>query len=355
MTDANRPVDGAGNYGDDMLRAALVRGELDPDTPEEAPRSALRRLLGSRNASIAIAGALLFAIFSLTTSTFLTEFSIINMVRNVAITGIVAVGMTLLFVVGEIDLSVGSVQGFLTIVLGVFITRLGLDPWASAGLVILCGIGTGLLTGLIRTLLNIPSFIVTLAMLTAYRSLALIVSNERPMSMDPTGSLFDLTGGSFLHVPWLIIWMLIVVAVGGFLLSRTRYGFHAYATGGNVEAARDAGINTNRVKLIAFCITGGLVAFSSILLFGYLHVAEPTSGVGLEFRAIGAVVVGGAALTGGRGTVTGTFIGTLIIGIIWSGMVQLGFSQGAADIAAGFLIIAVGTADLLLQRAGARR
>jgi ribose transport system permease protein len=195
---------------------------------------------------------------------------------------------------------------------------------------------------------------VTLAMLTAYRSLALIVSDERPMSVEPVGSFFELTGGAIFNIPWLIIWMLVVMVAGAILLRHTRYGYHAYATGGNLEAARDSGINTNRVKLIAFAITGGLVGLAAVLLFGYLRVAEPTSGTGFEFRVIGAAIVGGTALTGGLGTIFGTFIGTLVIAIITGGMVLLGFSQGASDMATGFLIIAVGTVDLLMRRAVAR-
>ena len=119
-------------------------------------------------------------------------------------------------------------------------------------------------------------------------------------------------------------------------------------------AARDSGINTNRVKLIVFAMTGGLVGLAAVLLFGYLRVAEPSSGAGFEFRVIGAVIVGGAALTGGLGTIQGTLIGTLIIAIITGGMVLLGFSQGVADIVTGLLIIVVGTIDLLLRRAAAR-
>jgi ribose/xylose/arabinose/galactoside ABC-type transport system permease subunit len=236
------------------------------------------------------------------------------------------------------------------ILLGVLVDRWSLGPWSAAVLVILIGIGTGVLNALIRILLNIPSFIVTLAMLTAYRSAALIVSDERPISASGEGTFFWVTGGSILGIPWLIIWMLVVMAVGAIVLRSTRYGFHAYATGGNLEAARDCGIDTDRVKLIAFAMTGGLVGLAAVLLFGYLHVAEPTSGTGFEFRVIGAVIVGGAALTGGLGTILGTLIGTLIIAIITGGMVLLGFSQGAADVSTGFLIIAVGIVDLLLRR-----
>jgi ribose/xylose/arabinose/galactoside ABC-type transport system permease subunit len=338
------------DFGENAVRVVLAGAQPDVVGIEGPRHPFLRRWLGSRNVTIAIAGILLCVLFSLTTDSFLTEFNLVNMVRSVALIGTVAVGMTLLFVVGEIDLSVGSVFGFLTIVFGVLVVRDGVDPWLTSALVILLGIGTGLLNGLIRTLLNIPSFIVTLAMLTAYRSLALIVSNERPMSVDAAGAFYWVTGGSIFHIPCLILWMLVVTLLGGIVLLKTRFGYHAYATGGNPEAARDAGIDIMRVKLVAFAGIGGLCGLAAALLFGYLHVAEPTTGTGFEFRVIGAVVVGGAALTGGRGDVVGTLIGTLIIAVITGGMVLMGFSQGAADIAAGGLIIAAGTIDLLLQR-----
>lgn len=353
MTDVSPNSKARGNYGEDVLGAALTRNDIATDAQTAAASSHLRQFLAKRDFAIATAGLLLCIAFSLTTDTFLTEFNLTNMVRNVSLIGIVAVGMTFLLILGEIDLSVGSALGFLVIVFGVLATRLSLDPWLAAALVILSGIATGVLTALIRILLNIPSFIVTLAMLTAYRSLALIVSDERPMSINPDGIFFWLTGGSIFRIPWLIIWMLAVMIVGAIILQYTRFGYHVYATGGNLNAARDSGINTNRVKLIAFAMTGGLVGLAAVLLFGYLRVAEPSSGAGFEFRVIGAVIVGGAALTGGVGTILGTFIGTLVIAIITGGVVLLGFSQGAADICIGFLIIAVGTIDLLLRRAAA--
>lgn len=355
MIDAGQHPQVRQDHGEGALGAALARDDLVADEAAEPPRSRLRLIVARRDVGVAAAGVLLFLLFSVLTDSFLTEFNLTNMVRNVSLIGVVAVGMTLLLIVGEIDLSVGSVFGFLTVVLGVLVVRWSFDPWSAAGLVILFGIATGVLNGLIRILLNIPSFIVTLAMLTAYRSLALIVSNERPMSAAPEGAFFWVTGGSIFNIPWLIIWMLAVMLVGGIVLHYTRFGFHAYATGGNLDAARDSGINTNRVKLIAFAVTGGLCGLAAALLFGYLRVAEPTSGTGFEFRVIGAVIVGGAALTGGLGTIQGTLIGTLIIAIITGGMVLLGFSQGAADISTGALIIGVGTADLLLRRAAARQ
>jgi ribose transport system permease protein len=167
MTDAGQPAGTPQDYGEDALTAALGRDDAALDERPAQMQSPLRRLLAKRDVAIAAAGILLFLFFSLTTNTFLTEFNLTNMVRNVSLIGIVAVGMTFLLIVGEIDLSVGSVLGFLVVVFGVLVARLTLDPWLAAVLVILFGIATGVLNGLIRILLNIPSFIVTLAMLTA--------------------------------------------------------------------------------------------------------------------------------------------------------------------------------------------
>jgi hypothetical protein len=170
MTDVSPNSETRRDYGEDVVGAALTRDDLAADSQAAPASSHLRQLMAKRDFAIATAGLLLCVAFSLTTDTFLTEFNLTNMVRNVSLIGIVAVGMTFLLIVGEIDLSVGSVMGFLIIVIGVLVTRWAFDPWPAALLVILFGIATGVLTGLIRVLLNIPSFIVTLAMLTAYRS-----------------------------------------------------------------------------------------------------------------------------------------------------------------------------------------
>jgi ribose transport system permease protein len=341
----------ADHEGEDALVDEALRRE---DDPRGAAQAGWRRQLARRNMTILLAAIAVFALFALTTNTFLTEFNLANMGRNVSLIGIVAVGMTLLFVVGEIDLSVGSLLGLMTLAVGIMVVDWSVNPWLAAAVAVALGLLLGLFAGAIRVVTNIPSFIVTLALLTAYRSLTLIISGERPRPIDPQGSFFDLTGGTVFHVPWLVVWMLAVMVAGGIVLERTRFGYHAYATGGNLRAARQSGIRTDRAKLFAFAITGMLVGFAAALLFGYLHVAEPTTGTGFEFRVIGAVVVGGCALTGGQGTVFGTLIGTLIIGMITTGMVLLGFSQNMGDVANGALIVGVGTIDLLLRRASRR-
>ena len=310
--------------------------------------------LQSRNLIITLVAVALFIFFSVATDHFLTADNLLNILRNLSFVGIVAVGMTYLFIAGELDLSVGSVFGFLTVLMGFLVARNGFDPWIAMLVVIAVGLVIGALNGLVTTGLNIPSFIVTLGALTAFRSLALILSGQDPATTEGEGLFYDVTGGYIGGIfPWLVVWMAVVMLIGGVILATTRFGQHVYATGGNRDAARNSGINVNRVKIICFMVTSGLCGLIAALIWGYLHVAAPITGTGFEFRVIGAVIIGGVALTGGRGTIYGTFLGAIIIGIITNGLVLLGFSQYFGDVATGFLIILVGTLDVIVQRGAA--
>lgn len=346
---------GADLDGDELLEAAL---SLEPQT-ESSPiaagwRRAAYAVLANRNLTITVAGLIVFAFFSLTTRQFLTPNNLLNVVRNISLIGIVAVGMTYLLVAGEIDLSVGSVYGVLTVGIGLLVSTMGLDPWLATLVAIGAGVVIGTLNGILVTRFGIPSFIVTLAMLTAYRSAALILSGQKPSVTQGEGLFYQLTGGSIGPVPWLIMWLLAVGTIGGVVLSTTSFGYHVYATGGSLEAARNSGINTARVKTVCFALTSGLCGLVAALLWGYLHTAAPVTGTGFEFRVIGAVIVGGVLLSGGRGTIYGSLMGAVIIGMITSGLVLMGFSQDIGDVATGVLIVAIGTIDLLARRTAAR-
>jgi len=336
------------------LTEALGREVIS--TPQQTRRQAFVRLiLQSRNLVITVVAIIIFIYFSVATDRFLTADNLFNLLRNLSFLGIVAVGMTYLFIAGELDLSVGSVFGFLTVLMGFLVGRNGFDPWIGMLCAIAVGILIGAMNGLVVTRLNIPSFIVTLGALTAFRSLALILSGQNPATTEGIGFFYDVTGGYIAGtIPWLIVWMAVVMLNGGIILAFTKFGAHVYATGGNREAARNSGINVNRVKIICFMLTSGLCGLCAGLIWGYLHVAAPITGTGLEFRVIGAVIVGGVALTGGRGTIYGTLIGAIIIGIITNGLVLLGFSLYYGDVATGVLIVVVGTLDLYVRRAAAR-
>jgi ribose transport system permease protein len=354
MTSTTEATQDSFDDAEDILNEAIAQ-EVTAAPAERQWQAFWRRLLVSRNLALTLVAVIIFIFFSITTDTFLTSNNLFNMVRNVARAGIVAVGMSYLMIAGEIDLSVGSVFGFLTVVLGVLVVRNGVDIWVAALAVVVLGAFIGMINGLIRTKLGIPSFIVTLAMLTAYRSLAITVSEQKPWNGPGTGFFYDITGGNFLGgIPWQIVWMVIVMAVGGLILSRTKFGYHVYATGGNLDAARNSGINTHRVKIVCFMLTSALCGFIALLLFGDLNIAAPITGTGFELSVIGAVIVGGVALTGGRGTIYGVFIGAIIIGMISSGLVLLGLSQHFGDIATGILIVCVGTLDLITRRVASR-
>ena len=345
----------AGLDGEDVLDVA-VGWELEPESSPVAAgwRRVTYAVLANRSLTITGAGMIVFLFFTFATRQFLTANNLLNVVRNVSLIGIVAVGMTYLLVAGEIDLSVGSVYGVLTVAVGLLVSSAGMDPWLATLVAIGLGVLIGTLNGALVTRFGIPSFIVTLAMLTAYRSAALIVSGQKPTVTQGEGLFYTLTGGSIGPVPSLIAWLVVVGVIGGVILSTSKFGYHVYATGGSLEAARNSGIDTARVKVACFALTSGLCGLVAGLLWGYLHTAAPVTGTGFEFRVIGAVIVGGVLLSGGRGTIYGSLVGAVIIGMITSGLVLMGFSQDIGDVATGVLIVAVGAFDLLVKRSAAR-
>jgi ribose transport system permease protein len=312
-----------------------------------------RRGFLDRTFVITLTGVVIFAIFSVSVDRFLTTENLLNMLRQVALLGILSVGMTFLFVVGEIDISIGSVFGFLTVVMGILVGRRGWNPWVGMLAVIALGALIGANTGLIVTRIGIPSFVVTLAELVAYRSAALLISGERPSVTEGVGSFYSASGGYLCGVlPWLIVWMVVIVLVGATVLTRTRFGFHVFSTGGDCEAACSWGINTRRMKVLCFLMMGALCGLSGALLFGWLQVAAPVTGTGLEFGVIAAVILGGAALRGGRGSVYGSLVGAIIIGMLSSGLVLLGLSQQWKDVATGGLILFAATLDWFVRKIG---
>ena len=263
--------------------------------------------------------------------------------------------MTIVFVAGEIDLSIGSVYGFLMVIMGILVVQVGITPWLAMLLVIGLGGLIGLMNGLIVTRLNIPSFIATLAMLTAFRSAALIMAGDHPLVARGGGLFYDMTGGYIAGtIPWFVIWLAVITVVGGFVLWRTTFGYHVYAVGGSEEAAVNSGINAKRVKVICFVLISALCGLIGALVFGYLHVTDPTTGTGFEFRVAGAVLIGGIALGGGRGTVYGSFIGAIIVGMIGRGLVLLGLDPHYSDMATGLLIMVTGVLDLAVRRAASQ-
>ncbi|HET7714695.1 MAG TPA: ABC transporter permease, partial [Bauldia sp.] len=254
------------------------------------------------------------------------------------------------------DLSVGSIYGFGTILLGWLIASVGLNPWLAAALILGYGIGVGLVNGLITVYVGVRAFVVTLGMLSLLRGAALAVSGNFPIaySRGIESSFFEIGGGSVGIIPAQVIWFLAVFVVGAIVLSRTKFGFWVYATGGNEPAAREMGIPTSRIKLITFILVGFACALIAVLQGAWLRSASPGTGIGFELQVIGAVLIGGASLTGGDGNIWGTVVGAAILGMVANGLVLLGFPPASGLLASGGIIIVAGIIDVVLRKSGTR-
>lgn len=279
------------------------------------------------------------ALFALLSPHFLTPDNLLNVSLQTSITSIIAVGMTFVILTSGIDLSVGSLVAFV----GVIVTSvLKWDSSASFTLAMLAGLAIGALSGMVAgvfvTRFRITPFIVTLALMTVWRGAAFIYTDARPV-WDLPPSFGILGGGRFLGVPIPTIIMLGVFLAAHITLTRTRFGRHVYAVGGNVEAARLAGIQTDRVLMQVYVICGVLTAISGILLASRLNSGQPNAGQMYELDVIAAVVVGGASFLGGRGTIIGTFIGSMLIGVLRNGLNLLDVNSYVQQVVVGAVIL----------------
>jgi len=288
------------------------------------------------------AAVIIFIALSLSAPQFIKVENLLLVARQISIIAIIATGMTFILIAKEIDLSVGSIYGFTEVVLAFLIARTTINPWVAVGIVIIIGAVIGLLNGLFTTFFGMPSFIVTLGMLSILRGCSFLITGGWPIliKLPENHSFLNFTAGyTGKIVPNQIFWMIIIMLIAGFILNKTRFGAHIYATGGNEEAAKFYGIPVKRVKIICFIITGALCSISAALLLGQLRSGLPLAGDGLELSVIAAVVIGGTQLFGGRGSILGTLLGALIIGMISNGLVLLGVSAHFEPVAKGSIII----------------
>ena len=310
--------------------------------------------LGSLLASnaIVIAFVVLCAALYLANPNFLDPINIRNVLRQTSINAILAIGMTFVILTGGIDLSVGSILAFGGMIASIMVSSsLGeVYPVVLAVPVgLLAGLGLGLVNGVVVGYLRVPSFVVTLGMLSAARGLTLIASDGRPVSRLSEGFLF-IGQGAFLGVPVPIWIMFGAFAVAWFVLYRTTFGRYVYAVGGNEEAAKISGVRVRLVKLSVFGISGLLSALGGIILSARTTAGLPQAGETYELDAIAAVVIGGTSLFGGRGTLFGSLIGALIIGVVNNGLDLLGVSAYFQLIFKGAIIVAAVLLDSFRRR-----
>lgn len=333
-------------YTEESEEILAQLSDLKEEAADAKPRGRLHQILTNRDVAILLIGIALFIFFAIMGKRFLTEFTMIDIARRASILGILAVGMAYLFIAGELDLSIGSHYGFLLILISIQNEKLHIDPSIAAVVVILVGMAIGAINGFIVTRIGLPSFITTLGMLALLRGASNLLSSGYPIPAKNTDlPFYQIIRAAFpgTNVPNIFVAMLVIMLIGGIILARTRFGSHVYATGGNLSAAQNSGIDVRRVKFRCFVLMGGLCGVSAALLFGRVGLAPLNAGVNLELQVIAAIIVGGVGLFGGRGTMFGSFIGVLIISMITSGLILMGVQQYWDGVAQGLVIlIAVG-------------
>ena len=311
-------------------------------------RPLVRHPLLRQYGGIVIALIILCTVFTIANSRFLSLANFMNIFQQVAVVAIAAFGMTWVILLGEIDLSVGSIIAVAGMV-GAQSLALGTGFPAALLITIIAGAILGAVNGLLTARLLLPSFIVTVATMSIYRGLVSLPTGGAPLMIsDPN---WQAIGAShFLGVP-LIIWILLVLFLANHIaLSMTVFGRETYLTGGNREAALYSGIRVNRIKIIIFTLSGVMSAIAGILLSSRLYSAQTNAGLSYELDAIAAAVLGGTSLSGGVGTMPGTLIGALIIGVLNNGMNMLSVPYFYQLIVKGVVIIIAVWLDVRAKR-----
>jgi inositol transport system permease protein len=284
-----------------------------------------------------IALVLAVGVLALLSPQFLSTANLLNVVRQISINGILAVGVTFVLLTAGVDLSLGSVVALAGVLAAHFAHPGDYPLMVPVSIGILAGVCCGAINGTVVTLGRVAPFIATLGMMTVARGLALVASDGRPISnMSP--AMKALAGDiGVIPIPAII---LAVVAIGAWwVLTFTRIGRHIYAVGGNEQAARAAGIHVGRVKMFAYTVCGALTGLAGVVLASRITTGQPNAGVAYELDAIAAVVIGGTSLSGGIGTIGGTILGALLMGVIGNGLDLLNVSAYYQQIVKGLIIV----------------
>jgi ribose/xylose/arabinose/galactoside ABC-type transport system permease subunit len=326
-------------------------------TTSKAIRPTRSRVFKIREIGVFGALLLLIIFFSLASEYFFKLENLLNILRQVSLMGIMGVGMTMVITSGEIDLSLGSVYGLSAVTTGVLMTS-GVPIWLSVLVGLLIGLVVGTINGLLVTYGKIPALIVTIGMLNVARGLALLVVRGLSLSISERfveGKalpyfIFLGQGELFGYVPMPAVFLLAIAIIGYLLYNKNIYGFHIRAVGGNPSAARASGIGVNKIKIFSFVILGFLSSLAGILNLSFLSNIQGTSGQGVELSVIAAVIIGGTSLSGGKGTIIGTIIGVLIMGVLKNGLILLKVSPFYQIIMVGLVIIVAVGLDMWTKR-----
>lgn len=301
---------------------------------------------------IGLVGAILliYVVLSFTATGFTSAPNQMGLLRDAAMIGVAATGMTLVIIAGEIDVSIGPAVALSTVIFAKALTVLHVPSGIAILITIACGAAWGGLVGVLRAKVGVPSFIGTLGLWNILGGLALFTTDALPVPVPIEDPVIDIMSSRIAGVPTPAWVMLLAFVVFGFVSTRTAYGRSVYAVGGNSRAARLASISVDRVRILVFVTTGVLSAISGVLLTARLGSGNGGAAQGLEFSVIAAVVVGGTAMTGGRGSLLGTFLGVIFITLLGNGLVLLGVNSFLQQVVSGAIIVLAVLLNVLLSR-----
>ena len=311
--------------------------------------SLVKRFWRWEASGILVALAALVIVLSFATDNFLSPYNAVVVSRQAAFVGLVALGQTLVLLVGGIDLSVGAAAGLSAIVGALMLTAAGINPYLIIPLTMLFGAGLGLINGVFVAGLRLNPFIVTLATWEIFAGMTLVITKGYPIR--PLGDQFTYFGkGDLFGIPFPVV---IFVLVGIFLiwlLTQTRFGRNVFAVGGNREAAILAGIHVKRVEMIAYALAGMFAALAGILYASRMDAGQPSVGEGWLMGAITAAILGGTSLRGGQGSITGTMLGALLLAVLNNGTVLLNVSGFWQRVIVGFVVLLAVLVDLFRHK-----
>lgn len=328
----------------------IIQTAIEEKGRERDIRGFLKRQLQQSLALGTLVALLIF--FSIASPYFMTWNNISGVLLATAVIAVLALGTTFVIITGGIDLSIGTGMALCAVMAGVLITNMGLPVWAG----VLGSVGTGLLMGLVNginvTYLRLPPFIATLAMMMIAGGLALVISGVAPIYFSESAPGFKLIASGTLvpGLPNAVLVTMVLGIVAFLVLRKTLLGRYTFAIGSNQEAARLSGVNTRLWTIIVYVFAGAFTGIAGILIAARLDSAQPQIGTGYELQAIAAVIIGGTSLLGGRGTVLGTVIGALIMGVLVNGLRIMSIQSEWQNIVTGIVVLVAVFFDSLRNR-----
>lgn len=327
-----------------------MESKIENRAPVKTRSSFIERVFAIRETSIILIILVLIIAMSLFIPSFMTGSNISTTLVGISTDGMMAIGMTIVLVIGGIDLSVGSVMALSNVVAGM-LAAAGVNIWVSLLAALLASILCGYVVGLFVTRVQLNPFITTLAMMSIARGIAYVFTQGSPVSLGEISSGFDaIGGGDVLGIPSPVLILLVLIVLFDYLMRRSEFFRQTYFVGSNEKAAYLSGISVNRVKTVVYVLSALLSGIAGIITLARFGVATPTAGTGAELRAIAGAVIGGASLSGGVGTILGAALGILLVGLINNALVLLNVSVYWQSLVTGIVLICAVVIDIYANK-----